>query len=291
MNAQHNSQQNAADLDLRSAALNGDSAALGRLIERHRDFLYNVVWRMTLNPQDAEDITQDIIIKIITNLAKFRGESAFKTWAYRIAFNHVINLPKRPLEQAITSFDQYGAELDALPDRRFPETGEPSAEDKLVIEEAMLGCTAGMLMCLDRQQRLIYILGEMFEIDSKTGAEILGISADNFRQQLSRARKQLYNFMTHKCGLVNKTNPCRCQKKTKAFIENGWVDPRTLKFNTAYRKRISQRVTRKHKDMESVLDNEYAAIFRDHPFQEKPAITERIKAMLRGKDFREIFEV
>ena len=77
------------------------------------------------------------------------------------------------------------------------------------IEESKVSCMAGMLMCLDREQRLIYIVGELFEIDHNMGSEIFGTSPANFRQKLSRARKDLYHWMHDKCGLVNKENPCR----------------------------------------------------------------------------------
>ena len=291
MTSRLNNKLEAADLALRSAALNGDSKALGQLIEHHRDFLFNVIWRMVLNPQDAEDITQDVIIKIITNLAKFKGESAFRTWIYRIAFNHVINLPKRPLEKEITSFDQYGEELDAMPDHPYPDNNVPSAEDKLVIEDVMLGCTAGMLMCLNREQRLIFILGEMYEIDSRMGAEILSISPENFRQQLARARKQLFNFMNKKCGLVNKNNPCRCQKKTRAFIEHGYVNPDSLQFNAFYKRRINQIVETRHRQIHTALEKQYAEIFAQHPHQERPVIKERIEKIIGGEDFQRTFEV
>ena len=95
----------------------------------------------------------------------------------------------------------------------------------VVASTRMLGYTSGMLMCLIREQRIVYILGEIFEVDFEMGAEILELTAANFRKQLSRARQQLYNFMENKCCLINKNNPCRCHKKTRTFIEKGWVNP------------------------------------------------------------------
>ncbi len=83
----------------------------------------------------------------------------------------------------------------------------------LLVEEAKVGCVTAMLMCLDRRQRLAFILGEIFGVDSDTGAEAMEISAANFRQLPARARHDHYNFMNEKCGLVNPLNPCRCAKK------------------------------------------------------------------------------
>jgi len=68
------------------------------------------------------------------------------------------------------------------------------------VTEAMLACTSGMLLCLDREQRLSYILGAIFEVTDVVAAEVLEISPENFRQRLARARRDLRNFMSDKCG-------------------------------------------------------------------------------------------
>lgn len=72
-----------------------------------------------------------------------------------------------------------------------------------------------MLLCLDRKQRLIFTLGEIFGASDTIGSEVLEMTADNFRQCLVRARRDLYQFMHSQCGLVNANNPCRCPKKTR----------------------------------------------------------------------------
>lgn len=289
--ALHNEDATNIDLILREKALAGDRNALGELIENHRDFIFNVVWKIVLNPADAEDITQDVIVKIITNLSSFRGESNFRTWLYRIAFNHILNLKKRPMENVITSFEDFGMELDRIPNSNFPEDNQPTPEDLMVIEEVKLSCTSGMLMCLDRQQRLIYILGDIFEINHNLGAEILEISRDNYRQKLFRARKQLVNFMQDKCGLINKDNPCRCRKKTRAFINEGLVDPANLKFNAFHKKKIFQAVDSSFDKMESNLEEHYAKIYRDHPYQEKSGLKENLYDLINSKDFKLAFNL
>ena len=154
-------------------------------------------------------------------------------------FNHFFKLKKYWLEDDITSFSKYGKELDQMQDIELSIIEK--SEMKEFIEDAKIGCMSGMLLCLDREQRLVYILGEIFGIDHTIGAEMLDISKDNFRQGVSRARKDLYQFMNNICGLIKKSNPFRSDKKTKAFILAGWVDKENLKFNTSYIKRISER--------------------------------------------------
>ena len=141
----------------------------------------------------------------------------------------------------------------------------------LLVEEAKIACTTGMLLCLDRKQRLVFTLGEILGVSDTVGGEILEMSADNFRQCLARARRDLYQFMNDQCGLVNANNPCRCPKKTKGFIDDGHVDPRSPALRSPARPSESgrPRPTRFARSRTS-LDRQYAAIYRDHPFLQPP---------------------
>jgi hypothetical protein len=125
-----------------------------------------------------------------------------------------------------------------------------------------------MLLCLDRKQRLIFTLGEIFGASDTVGSEILEMSADNFRQSLARARRDLYQFMQGQCGLVNANNPCRCPKKTKGFIEAGHVDPARLQFVPLHQRRVSEAVEGVVRTVENAVDEQHAAIFREQPFLE-----------------------
>jgi RNA polymerase sigma factor (sigma-70 family) len=259
--------QDKDDYELITQAREGSKIALETLIKKHQHYIYNVALKMTLSPFDAEDVTQEVLIKVITNLAQYKGESNFRTWLYRITFNHFLKMKKVWLEDYITSFDQYGSELGQMPDINLSELEK--AEMKEQIQEANFSCMSGMLLCLDREQRLVYVLGEIFGVDHTIGSQMLEISKDNFRQRLSRARKDLYNFMNNKCGLVNKSNPCRCDRKTKSFIKAGWVDKDKMKFNTSYLKKINEEIPQKAEDLCDLTEVEYAQLFRNHPFQEK----------------------
>jgi hypothetical protein len=138
----------------------------------------------------------------------------------------------------------------------------------LLVDEAKISCTTGMLLCLDRRQRLIFTLGEIFGASDKVGSEILEMSVDNFRQSLARARRDLYQFMDGQCGLVNPKNPCRCPKKTRGFINAGHVDPDRLQFVSLHLRQIKQAAGDTVRTLENALDKQYAAIFREHPFLE-----------------------
>ncbi len=176
-------------------AKSGDRDALEELVGRHQAWIYNIALRMLYHPQDAEDATQEILVKAVTALSSFEGRSSFRTWLYRIAVNHILNTKRGRLEPARMSFSCYAHALDRTPDLDLPDQRSVPVDLRLLVDEARLSCTSGMLLCLDREQRLIYILGEILEVTDAVGAELLEISRENFRQRLARARRDLHSFM------------------------------------------------------------------------------------------------
>ena len=236
------------DTELIFEARNGSKKHLDLLIRKHQDYIYNVAIRLVLEPEDAQDITQEVLIKMVTNLSKFEGKSAFRTWLYRIVVNHFLSRKQAKHEKNEIDFIQFGENLSKAPDIDLNPEEEFVMQE--TIEESRIGCMTAMLLCLDRHQRLIFVLGEIFNVDHNIGAEIFEISKENYRKKLSRARKDLYAFMNNKCGLINTSNPCRCKKKTKAFIQRGWVDPQNLKFGSEHLNSIRHTAFKKEKDFE-----------------------------------------
>src|SRR6267154_3101262 len=228
------------DAELVEKAKSGDRAALEKLVLRHQAWIYNIAIRMVFHPQDAEEVTQEVLVKVITKLSTFKGESKFRTWLYRIAANHVLNMKRRSAETQAPTFADYGAAIESTPDLDLPDPKTVPVALPLLVEEAKNGCTMGMLLCLDRKQRLIFTLGAVLGASDAVGAEVVEMTADNFRQCLARARRDLHSFMNNQCGLVNKSNPCRCPKKTRGFIESGHVDPRHLLFVPDYVERVRE---------------------------------------------------
>lgn len=254
-----------SDNELIQQTLDGNKIALTQLIERHQPFIYNLAWKMAGNISDAEDLTQETLIKIISNLGTFRYESSFQTWAYRIAKNHFLNNQKKSANLFAETFDDLGELLDSTPSVDLTE--DEKVMQKEAIREVRLSCLSGMLLCLTKEQRMIYIIGEIFGADHNIGSEIMEISKDNYRMKLSKARKDLYSFMQNKCGLVNKANPCRCHKKVTFATENGMVDAKNLLFN---RKEYSTFKEQLEPDASFLVDDseiKYAELHQDHSFK------------------------
>jgi RNA polymerase sigma factor (sigma-70 family) len=153
-------------------------------------------------PSDAEDATQEILIKLITNLARFRGESAFPTWMYRLATNNLLNMQQRDSARWNVSFETISQRIDFSLATQSA-TPEESLADEELSEEVRRGCTLGMLYALDREDRLALILGELVGLNSDEGAYIIATTPADYRQRLSRARRTLIAFVAKQCGIVN----------------------------------------------------------------------------------------
>ena len=191
-----------------------------------RDRVYRLSLRMTARPADAEDATQEILIKVITRLSTFRGDAAFSTWVHRIAVNHLLDRSKSPIERMEMTFDAFAADLlDGL------SASPSSAPDAAILErEVQLACTHAMLTCLDRDDRIAYILGDIFGVDSEEGGYICEISAATYRKRLSRARDRVRHFLSSNCGMVSRAAACRCAKRVDVAVRVGRIAPQHLQF-------------------------------------------------------------
>jgi len=212
-------------------AKTGSKEALMEIVRQIQDDIYRMAIKMLWHPEDAEDATQEILIRIITQLGGFRGESAFKTWVYRVSTNYLLTTRKRRAEQKTMTFSEFGEDLyNGLSDTI--QTSAESAEQELLVNEVKISCTQGMLLCLDRDHRMAYILGEIFQLTGEQGGYVLAITAPAFRKRLSRARTSIRQFMQQQCGLVNKENGCRCRRRVDRAVQLGRVDPQRLNFAT-----------------------------------------------------------
>lgn len=235
--------------------LEGDKDALETLILSIQGRIYNLAVRFLWEPMDAEDATQEILIKVITNLSSFKGESTFETWVHRIAVNHLLNLKKRLVEHL--TFDEGSVHLERVATR--DEYDGP--ERQLLAEEVKISCTTSMLICLSRPLRMAYILGEILQLDGKEAAYVLEITPGTFRKRVSMARSRLRAFMAAHCGLFNPDNPCRCTKKIDYDVAIGRMNPKQLSF--ADKGSPRQQASHIVNEIERLRDD--VAIFRSHP--------------------------
>lgn len=209
-----------------SKAINGDQRSLEGVIALIQDNLYYLSLRMLANPDAAKDATQEILIKVITNLSSFRFESQFNTWVYRIASNYLISENKIINKELGLTFELFQTDLEQ--GLQEPDYLRDNPDYNVMLNELRITCTTAMMLCLDLPHRIAYILGDILEMEHNEASTILSISKDNFRKQLSRARTKVTQFTQKSCGLVNKCAKCSCDKRLTASIEHKRVNPVSL---------------------------------------------------------------
>lgn len=246
-------------------SLDGNNKALETLIVRYKDWIYNIAIRMSGNCFDADDITQEVIIKVITKLSTFKFNSNFRTWLYRITVNNFLTTKKRGKENVFLSFDEHKEFFESLGNEELLE--KHCANRHMVIEETKTECLLGMLLCLKREERIIFILGGIFGISSKIGSEILEMSEENYRKKLSRVRQDLKNYLENNCSLMNSNNTCKCSKKAKAALEAGYIDPDNLRFTEKTLKSVNDFIRREEIMTEDVFEWRYEKLFKEQPFK------------------------
>jgi RNA polymerase sigma factor (sigma-70 family) len=172
--------------------------------------VFNLAIRMLANRPDAEDATQEILIKVVTHLGDARDEEAAGAWAFRIACRHLVHVRRQGRAEA--TFRAFAADLaDGL--EESPDETMQGPEKRVLIQEVKISCTLALLTCLPRPLRAAYILGEIFELSDTEAADALEINQAAFRQRLRRARALVTGFVQTRCGIVSPATTCRCERR------------------------------------------------------------------------------
>ncbi|MEU6643794.1 sigma-70 family RNA polymerase sigma factor [Saccharomonospora sp. NPDC046836] len=260
-------------------AVDGDKAALEQVVRLLQDPLYRLALRMVWRPADAEDATQEILIRVVTRLSSWRAEAKLLTWAYRIGVNYLLNLRRQtPQEVRELSLDEFRDSLvDGLATADY--TGP---EASLLVNEVRLTCSQAVLQCLERAERIAFVLGEVFELSSTEAAWILEVTPAAYRKRLERARRRIQAFLNSTCGLVNDNAFCRCAKRVDKAVAVGRVDPRqpALATHPVSGRGVEEAAVQLH-DL-----HDAAAVFRAHPDYAAPkAKTDAVLALLNSGRF------
>jgi RNA polymerase sigma-70 factor (ECF subfamily) len=181
----------ADDQRLIAECLQGRTAAFGELVRRYQDRLYNTVYRLVDNAEDAQDVVQDAFLNAYQSLDSFKGDSRFFTWLYRIAVNAAISLKrKRKVAFSIHARgDHPEGRTEPLDDSEFSKPGHSleRAEEERRIQAA--------LNLLSPEHRTVLILKDMEDQKYETIAEILQVPIGTIRSRLHRARIELRSLL------------------------------------------------------------------------------------------------
>ncbi len=268
---------------LATRAQDGDREALQGLMTAVRDDVYRLALRMTGHPVDAEDATQEVLVKVITNLSSWRGEARITTWIHRVTVNLLLDRRRSLPEHRPLGFDEFGADLlDGLAAPSSAPGVDPV--EQVLLDDVRLGCTLAMLQCLDRDHRIAYILGELFEVPGEDAAWICDISPTAYRKRLSRARERVRQFLTEYCGLVGDQAPCSCAARAPHAVALGRIDPSApaLAVHPVTEKgELRRRAYELRGEADRLRDA--AAVMRAHPDYAAPeSLNTALRALLEG---------
>lgn len=181
------------DLAILEAVRAGDPTAYRGLVEKYQQRVYGMVYGMLRNREDARDITQDAFVKAYNNLDKFRLESSFYTWLYRIAMNLAIDATRRRKRRVTTEFDEQIASRDgtgAVSDQHHRESPSRSLERQQLHTHIMAAIEE-----LPEDQRQAILLRELEGLSYKDISDIMGIPEGTVMSRLFYARKKLQKLL------------------------------------------------------------------------------------------------
>lgn len=266
-------------LDLIKKATAGDKSSLEAVMLSVQDLVFNLSLRMLGTFPDAEDASQDILLKVMTHLSSFKGESSFSTWVFRIAVNYLKDYKKHMFAQFPFSFEFYGDDIRNAQIEDVPDLTQ-NVEKEILAEELKLSCTNVMLQCLDTESRCVFILGTMFKVDSQIAGDILGITPEAYRQRLSRVRKKMADFLTEYCGEYGK-GKCRCADRVNYAIQSRRIHPSQLCFQTA----VPAQVTLDVKEAMEEIDGLSQEFSFCRTYQSPETLKQFIEDFLAGTSF------
>lgn len=208
-----------------------------RLLET-QDMVFSLALRMLGTVPDAEDAAQEIMLRAWKALPSFRGESELSTWVYRIAVNYLLTERKSRFAERPLSFEFYGedilhAELLDLPDEA------QSADRALLAEDLKRSCTNVLLQCLAPEDRCIFVLGTMFRVKSEAAGELLGMTAENYRQRFSRIRRKVADFLKEYCGECG-NGACKCTNRLGYAVSQHRLNPGNTEYAALERQGVFQ---------------------------------------------------
>ena len=162
--------------------IRGDTNVFGILVDRYKDMIFSLALKMIKDREEAEEVSQDTFIKVYNSLNKFKGDSKFSTWIYKITYNTCLDrLKKKKKEDSIISIDEFSNHLIKTLDNAL------SALEEKERKESILNC----LNLLSREENFLLTLYYFDDQSLEEIAKIMNINSNNVKVKLFRSRKKL----------------------------------------------------------------------------------------------------
>jgi RNA polymerase sigma factor (sigma-70 family) len=198
-----------------------DVDSLSELFNIYGEKVYRLAFRMTGNPQDAADISQETFARVIEHIDAFRGESHLYTWIFTIAKNacyrHFDN-------RCRMTFQSYEEMLVEVSDVKIPHPLSEMEKSDLT-GQVKEGCLTGLIRCLSLDQRTAFILHVFLDLPISEIAMVMERSEGAVKVLIHRARKNLKSFLCKNCSVYDPSNLCKCENLVDFSLKQGWIEP------------------------------------------------------------------
>lgn len=217
-----------------AAALQGDERAFVALVEPWRGPLFGYIYRMVTHRQDAEDLLQDVLVRVLENLREFRGEARFKSWVFGIAthvcLDHLRGRKRWRVEGQLDA-EKAAAANPATIEKMI---GIMSSPDFIFdIREHIAECFCCVARTLEPEEQAALMLREVLEFNAEEAARMMKVSEPVFRHRLSAARATMTKHYEGLCTLINKQGPCWQCKGLRDFTPEGHGGPDLVQITVA----------------------------------------------------------
>ena len=182
------------DVELVKRCQAGDSSAFNDLITRYRGKVFTMIYGMVQNEQDAWDLAQEGFLKAWKSIHRFKGESSFYTWLYRIMTNVTIDSLRRKGVRGEAEFDDRIAPVNVEPGSRTTPSSSPLPNKKLEFQE-IRGRIDEAIAKLSPEHRAVIVMKEIEDLQYSEIAEILSCSLGTVMSRLFYARKKLQSLL------------------------------------------------------------------------------------------------
>jgi len=169
--------------------IEGNTNAFNILVDRYKDLVFSLALKMVKNREEAEEVAQDTFIKVFKSLSKFKGDSKFSTWIYKVTYNTCLDrLKKQKREQQVVSIDEFNTNqiksIDNALDKMENEEREKAIQD--------------CIQFLPADDAFLLTLFYFEEQSLEEIAKVIGLTANNVKVKLFRSRKKLTSILKEK---------------------------------------------------------------------------------------------
>ena len=185
------------DVTLVRQCQNGDLEAMSCLIVKYQDRVYNAIYKICQNYDDAAELTQDTFVKVLENINTFRGKSSFYTWLFRVAMNHTLNYCNRRFKLSPMALDADNDQFEESKGKLQAVLADPKGVDPVVVaqQKEISEIVVNLIAQLKQEYRVVLVLRDIEQMSYDEIAEVLQVETGTVKSRLNRARTKLRELL------------------------------------------------------------------------------------------------